>query len=79
MKFVKQLSSLMTAALLCGTFTTLSSAQQTAGSGVVAPAPVATSAPAQLPQFRRRRRTRPWLNPLLLSPKMLCAPATSAS
>ena len=41
MKFEKQLSSLITAALLCGTFTTLSSAQQTAAvSGeVVAPAP----------------------------------------
>jgi hypothetical protein len=37
MKFEKHLSSLMTAALLCGTFTTLSSGQQTAGSGVVAP------------------------------------------
>ena len=42
MKFEKQLSSLMTAALLCGTFTTLSSAQQTAGSGGVASAPAAT-------------------------------------
>ena len=42
MKFAKQLSWLMTAALLCGTFTTLSRAQQTAGSGVVAPAPAAT-------------------------------------
>ena len=41
MKFEKQLSSLITAALLCGTFTTLSSGQQTAAvSGeVVAPAP----------------------------------------
>jgi outer membrane biosynthesis protein TonB len=39
MKFEKQLSSLMTAALLCGTFTSLSSGQQTAGSGVAAPAP----------------------------------------
>ena len=38
MKFEKQLSSLITAALLCGTFTTLSSAQQTAGSGMVASA-----------------------------------------
>ncbi len=42
MKFEKQLSSFMTAALLCGVFTTLSSAQQTAGSEVVAPAPAAT-------------------------------------
>jgi TonB family protein len=42
MKFDKQLSSFMTAALLCGIFTTLSSAQQTAGSEVVAPAPAAT-------------------------------------
>jgi TonB family protein len=41
MKFEKQLSSLMTAALLCGVFTTLSSGQQTAASGVVAPAPAA--------------------------------------
>jgi len=37
MKFEKHLWSLMTAALLCGTFTTLSSGQQAAGSGVVAP------------------------------------------
>jgi TonB family protein len=36
MKFEKHLSSLVTAALLCGTFTTLSRGQQTAGSGVVA-------------------------------------------
>src|ERR1700722_14960531 len=42
MKFQKQLRSLMTADLLCGTFTTLSSAQQTAGSEVAAPAPAAT-------------------------------------
>jgi TonB family protein len=41
MKFEKQLSSVMTAALLCGTFTTFSSAQQTAADGAVAPAPVA--------------------------------------
>ncbi len=46
MKFEKQLSSFMTAALLCGVFTTLSSAQQTAGNEVVAPAPAATPAPA---------------------------------
>src|SRR5580658_9837860 len=39
MKLEKQLSSLMTAALLCGIFTTLSSAQQTANSEVAAPAP----------------------------------------
>ncbi len=37
MKFEKRRSSLITAALLCGTFTTLSSGQQTAASGVVAP------------------------------------------
>ena len=37
MKFEKHLSSFITAALLCGTFTTLSSGQQTAGSGVAAP------------------------------------------
>jgi TonB family protein len=43
MKFQKQFSSVITAALLCGTFTTLSSGQQTpAGSGV-APAPVPTA------------------------------------
>src|SRR3984885_101734 len=42
MKFEKQLLSLVTAALLCGTFTTPSGAQQTAGSEVVAPAPAAT-------------------------------------
>jgi TonB family protein len=45
MKFEKQLSSLMTAALLCGTFTTLSSGQQTAA-GVVAPAPAAPAVSA---------------------------------
>jgi TonB family protein len=49
MKFEKQLSSLMTAALLCGTFATLASAQQTAASGAVASAPVATSAPVTAP------------------------------
>ncbi len=55
MKFEKQLSSLMTAALLCGTFTTLSSGQQTAAvSGeVVAPAPT-------VPAFDYALRTRPW-------------------
>jgi TonB family protein len=42
MTFAKQLSRHMTAALLCGIFTTLSSAQQTAGSEVAAPAPAAT-------------------------------------
>jgi TonB family protein len=48
MKFEKQLSSLMTAALLCGTFTTLSSGQQTAAGSaeVAAPAPTATSTAA---------------------------------
>jgi TonB family protein len=43
MNFEKQLSSLMTAALLCGIFTTLSSAQQTAGSDVAAPSPAAAT------------------------------------
>lgn len=43
MKFEKQLSSFMTAALFCGTFTTLSSAQQT-------PAPAAVVAPAAMAQ-----------------------------
>jgi TonB family protein len=38
MKFDKQLSFLMSAALLCGTFTTPAMAQQAAGSGSVAPA-----------------------------------------
>ena len=47
--FEKQLSSLMAAAVLCGAFATLSSAQQTARSQVVAPAPVATPAPATAP------------------------------
>src|SRR5580698_5891064 len=42
MKFEKQLLSLVTAGLLCGTFTTPSGAQQTAGSEAVAPAPAAT-------------------------------------
>src|ERR1700733_1086686 len=49
MKFEKQLSSLVTAALFCGIFTTLSSAQQTAGSEVVAPAPTATPTTATAP------------------------------
>ena len=42
MKFDKQLSSLMTAAVLCGTFTTPAMAQQAAGSVPAAPAPAAT-------------------------------------
>ncbi len=47
MKFEKQLSSLMTAALLCGTFTTLSSGQQTAaGSGAVVGTPAVPAAAA---------------------------------
>jgi TonB family protein len=50
MKFEKQLSSLVTAALLCGTFTTLSGAQQTAGSETVAPVPAVTSTPAMAPK-----------------------------
>ena len=49
MTFAKQLSRLMTAALLCGIFTTLSRAQQTAGSEVVAPAPAATPTSAASP------------------------------
>ncbi len=39
MTFEKQLSSLMTAALLCGTFTNFSSGQQTAASAGVVSAP----------------------------------------
>jgi TonB family protein len=47
MKFEKQLSSLMTAAFLCGTFTALASAQQTApGSAATATAPTTAAAPA---------------------------------
>ena len=47
MKFDKQLSSVMTAAMLCGAFTTFSSAQQTAAGGAVVPAPAAAAmAPA---------------------------------
>ena len=49
MTFAKQLSWFMTAGLLCGVFTTLSSAQQTAGSEVVAPAPAATPTPSATP------------------------------
>ena len=49
MKFEKQLSSVMTAALLCGTFTTFSSAQQTAAGGAVAPAPVAPAVASATP------------------------------
>jgi TonB family protein len=49
MTFAKQLSWFMTAGLLCGVFTTLSSAQQTAGSEVVAPAPAATPTLAATP------------------------------
>src|ERR1700733_13538929 len=41
MKFEKHLSSLVTAALFCGIFTTLSSAQQPTGGEGVAPAPAA--------------------------------------
>ncbi len=46
MKFDKQLSSLISAAILCGTFTSLSIGQQTAGAGVAATAPSASAAPA---------------------------------
>jgi TonB family protein len=49
MMFAKQLSWFMTAALLCGVFTTLSSAQQTAGSEAVPPVPAATPTPAASP------------------------------
>jgi TonB family protein len=49
MTFAKQLSWFMPAALLCGVFTTLSSAQQTAGGAVVTPAPAAAPAPAATP------------------------------
>jgi TonB family protein len=49
MKLEKQVSSLITAALLCGTFTTLSSAQQTAnGSATVVGTPTASAADAAL-------------------------------
>src|ERR1700739_370796 len=49
MKFEKQISSFMTAALFCGTFTTLSSAQQTrAPAAVVAPAVMAQTDAALL-------------------------------
>src|SRR5271156_5203632 len=49
MKFEKQLWSFMTAALFCGTFTTLSSGQQTAAAnGVVAPAATAPTDAALL-------------------------------
>jgi TonB family protein len=49
MKFEKQLSSLMTAALFCGTFTTLSSGQQSSAvSEVVAPAATAPTDAALL-------------------------------
>lgn len=49
MKFEKQFSSLMSAALLCGTFTTLLSAQQTAPTAGAPPAPTATPASATAP------------------------------
>ncbi len=50
MKLEKQLSSFMTAALLCGIFTALSSGQQTAANQAVAPAPAAAStSPAATP------------------------------
>ena len=49
MKLEKQLSSFITAALLCGTFTTLASGQQTAAAnGVVAPAATAQTDAALL-------------------------------
>jgi TonB family protein len=49
MTFAKQTSWFMTAALLCGVLTTLSSAQQTAGSEAVAPAPVTNPSVAATP------------------------------
>ncbi len=54
MKLEKQFSSLMTAALLCGIFTTVSSAQQTATSAVASPAPAtpAVSAAAEAALLR---------------------------
>ena len=45
MKFEKQFSSLMTAALLCGIFPTISSGQQTAAGSAVVPAPAALAMP----------------------------------
>jgi TonB family protein len=61
MKFDKQLSSLMSAALLCGTFTTPAMAQQAAGSGPVAPAPTATvpSTPKLTPEEALLKSTPP--------------------
>jgi TonB family protein len=50
MKFEKQLLSLVTAALLCGTFTTPSGAQQTAGSAA-APAATPTTVTSPIPMI----------------------------
>ncbi len=75
MKFEKQLSSLMTAALLCGTFTTLSSGQQTAAASGAA----VSAARLRPPVPSTRLRMQLWLSRLLLSPRTPCAPATSAS
>jgi TonB family protein len=61
MKFDKQLSSLMSAALLCGSFTTPAMAQQAAGSGPVAPAPTAPviSAPKAVSEEALLKSTPP--------------------
>ena len=61
MKFDKQLSSLMSAALLCGTFTTPAIGQQTAGNGVAATAPTATvpSVPKPTPEEALLKSTPP--------------------
>ncbi len=60
MKFDKQLSSLMSAALLCGTFTTPAMAQQTAGNGVAtAPTATVTSVPKTTPEEALLKSTPP--------------------
>jgi len=61
MKFDKQLASLMSAALLCGTFTTPAIGQQTAGTGVAATAPTATvpSVPKTTPEEALLKSTPP--------------------
>ncbi len=69
MKFEKQLSSLMTAALLCGTFTTLSSGQQTAPAGGAVADSIRLRLQPMPPCSSRRLR----------SPRMPCVRATSAS
>ena len=60
MIFEKQLSSLMTAALLCGTFTPFSSGQQAApASGAVAGAPTAIPAVSAAAQRMQLWSSRP--------------------